>query len=173
MSETIDPLTWEPSTWVAAYGAVVATIVAGFELWRWLTSGPRLNVRMMVNPIVITPGMSGHEKLALSVSVDNRGTASTTLTNLELHRYRTLFHRLFRRPAECFVIMHPEPTGHPPNLPSELSPGRRWVGWVRPRPDVVDVPSKGLFVAISTTHRNWPVLTRIPSLPKSDKNDAD
>ena len=64
---------WEPTTWVAIYAAIVATGAVLLELRRWIESGPRLYVSMMVDPLVITPGVGVDEKLALSVWVDNRG----------------------------------------------------------------------------------------------------
>jgi hypothetical protein len=152
--------------WIAIYAAVVATGALLLEVRRWIESGPRLCVTMMVDPLIITPGVGVDERLALSVSVDNRGTASTTITNLCLLHYPTVFHRLLDRPRDCFVVMHPEPTGHPPNVPSVLGPGQRWTGWVRPRPDVVNVHSGGMFVAIYANHKRRATVKRIPRKPK-------
>jgi hypothetical protein len=136
------------------------------EVRRWFESGPRLCISVTPDVIVITPGVTEQEKLALSVWVDNRGTASTTLTNPCLLRYPTVFHRMLNRPTECFVVLRPEPTGHPVNLPRELAPGQRWNGWVRPRPDVVDPHSGGMFVALYANYKGRPTLKRIPKKRK-------
>ena len=82
---------------VAVYAAIVATGALLLEVRRWVESGPRLYVTMMVDPLIITPGVGVDERLALSVSVDNRGTASTTITNLCLLHYPTVFHRILNR----------------------------------------------------------------------------
>jgi hypothetical protein len=162
----------EATDWIAVYAAVVATGALLLEVRRWLESGPRLYISMMVDPVVITPGESADERLALSVRVDNRGTGSTTITNLCLHRYPTWFHRLLNRPTDMFVVLHPEPTGYPPNVPKILGPGQQWTGWVRPRPDVVDIHSSGMFVALYANHKRRPTLKRIPKkkeLPEGTK----
>ena len=164
------PDAWAPSTWVATYAAIVGTAALFLEFRRWIESGPRLYISMMVEPLVIVPGVGVQEKLALSVYVDNRGAASTTLTNLCLFKFPTVFHKLLNRPTETFVVINPQPTGNPPNLPSELAPGHRWSGHVRPRPDVLDIPSKGLYVAVYATHQDHPYLKRVPQKQKLPKN---
>lgn len=108
----------------AWWGAGIATIVLGWDIYKWTTSGPRLAVK--VQPNMQETGDPSETKNIL-VEVVNRGDKLTTLTHLAFYSYKTILHRLARR-RNAHVGLVPRPGG--PGLPFELEPGKRWVGLV-------------------------------------------
>jgi len=120
---------------------------------------------MIPNGMTIGAGEALDEKDIIIITVTNRGRTSTMVTNLTLHRFNTFLQRVRNRPVENYVVTNPQLKGYPPNIPTELEPGKRWTGVVRKRPDQIpDLENGCYYVAIATTHKDPHILKRIPRI---------
>ena len=140
ISGNIDP--------VAAYAAVVATLVAILEVFRWRRSGARLRVTVSPN-MVVFPNLGGSdsEKTFVLVSVRNVGDAPTTIGSLGLYYYTSRYKKWRNRRERCMIV--PDPGGHfGSNLPFVLRPGERWSGAVEQTDDLVDMARQGFLYAM-------------------------
>jgi hypothetical protein len=69
------------------------------------------------------------------------------------------------RPERSFVVANPQMAGHPPNVPGDLEPSKKWTGTARPRRDLLpDWPNHRYWVGIYTSHRDRPYLIRLPKI---------
>jgi hypothetical protein len=114
----------EASDIAAWWGAGLATIVLGWDIYKWFTSGARLFVKVQPNMQEVG---DPRETKNILVEVVNRGDKLTTLTHLAFYSYKNRFYRLIRR-RNPHVGIVPRPGG--PGLPFELEPGKRWAGLV-------------------------------------------
>ncbi len=134
---------------VAWWGAILATVVFGWDIYKWRTSGPRLRLSIRPNQIVI--GDSSREgKTYISIWVTNIGDRPTTLQSLGFHVFEKRFHRFrrFRRKAVMSAIF-PNPNEQFP-LPHKLEPGTQWLG-LMPQSEVAE-EAKGRFIEIELGH---------------------
>jgi hypothetical protein len=140
----------------AWWGAVVATIVLLWDIYKWKTTGPRLVVKAV-------PGMQElgdrTEKKLISVEVTNRGDRPTTLTHLAFIGYTSLWNRL-RRKRSAKVGFVPRPGGTQP-FPYQLPSGDRWLGFAEQ--DAIKAYHKEpyLYAAVYHSGSNKPSLCRV------------
>ena len=155
----------DPNVVAAWWGAIVATFLAAFELFKYLRSGPRLHLEasgdLYFVSSVPTRISNGKEKY-VSVRVTNRGDRGTTLTNFVGVSYSSGFKRWVRRGARYFVV----PTGPPPlfskQLPAMLGPGEVWQGHIRQNEIERDFgPRPVLLVGVSFGHGKTPLMGRV------------
>jgi hypothetical protein len=158
----------KPETWVAIYAAVIGTSAFFLNLKMWLESGVKLKLSVMPDGMVIGSGDPDlDEKDLIILSVMNRGDAATNITSMILFEI-TSWWQLWRiRPAKSYVVTNPQFRGYPPNLPSDLEPGKKWTGAIRQRPDIIaDLLTGTYYTGIYTTARDRPYLIRIPKKRK-------
>lgn len=147
--------------WIAIYAAIVATGALTLEIRRWFENGPKLCIRARGN-MVLLDGAKEIKGL-LVVDVSNRGSATTTLTNLAILEFSSRWSRLRMRPAKSFIIPHPQLPGNKPVIPHVLPPGEQWMGMAYDRSDVTgDIQTGTFWAAVYTTDRERPYLARIP-----------
>ena len=88
---------------VAAYAAVIATLVALWDIIKWWNSGPklqgsaRLNMRMFGS---YTP----EDQNFVAVDVYNAGDRPTTIRGVYIHGYASWWKRLRDRPKHAAVV---------------------------------------------------------------------
>ena len=149
--------------WIAIYAAVVATSALLLNFKTWLDSGVKLKLSVIPDGVVIGGGPKFDEKDLVILTVMNRGDATTMITSMvifEINSWRQLWRV---RPAKSYVVTNPQLLGYPPNLPSDLEPGKKWTGAIRKRDDVIHNLRDGWhYTGIYTTTRNRPYLVRIP-----------
>ena len=151
-----------PSDWISVLALVVASGALALEVRRWFESGPRLVVSVMPGAVIVDGENGQEEKDLLFVRVDNRGDATTTITNFGILRFDSHWQWLTGKHSATFNFPNPQLTGHPPGIPSELAPGQRWIGVARPRPDIIpDIETGALYVAIYANHSDRPAMKRI------------
>jgi hypothetical protein len=161
------------SDWVSVLALVVESGALFLEIRRWFESGPQLAVSLTVNATIVGDADDDEEVGLLVVRVDNRGNASTTITTFAILKFESSWKRLRMQHAQSYIILHPQITGHPPAIPSELAPGQRWVGVARPRPDEIpDIESGKYYVAIYANHSDRPALKQIPKRTPDPLSDA-
>ena len=109
---------------VAWWGAVLATVVLIWDIYKWKTSGPRLKFKVTPNMIVVgDPTREG--KTFISASATNVGDRPTTITNLVMQHYNNYFNMLRHKPSTLMIVVSPS-TVQP--LPFILQPGQVWQG---------------------------------------------
>jgi hypothetical protein len=99
-------------------------------------------------------------------TVVNLGGSSTTIDSLSLVEFTTFRRRWLRRPNRTFFVPHPQPKGHPSNVPSELRPNERWTGIISKRSTPVDIETGIFYAQIAASHSKRSTLKRIPRKPK-------
>jgi len=109
---------------VAWWGAVVATIVLIWDIYKWKTSGPRIKFEVRPNTLVMGDP-AREDKKFISANATNVGDRPTTITNLVLQHYNSYFNMLRHKPSTSMVVDMPS-TGQP--LPYILQPGQVWQG---------------------------------------------
>jgi hypothetical protein len=161
---------WSIGDIIAIYAAIVSTGALFLEIRRWFESGPRLRLRLMINARLIGGSPSDDEDDLVVVSVDNRGDAPTTITNLAVQRFPNIWARFRFRPTESYIVPNPQVRGAPSNVPQVLQPGGRWTGIMRSRSDLFDIEGGGYFVAVYANHKQRPFLKRVRERSKLTQN---
>ncbi|MBI5205303.1 MAG: hypothetical protein HZA11_10340 [Nitrospirae bacterium] len=109
---------------VAWWGAVIATIVLIWDIYKWKTSGPKL--KFVVTPNMLVVGDPAREgKKYISANATNIGDRPTTITNLVIQHYNNYFNMLRHKPSTSMIVVAPS-TAQP--LPFILQPGQVWQG---------------------------------------------
>jgi hypothetical protein len=106
--------------WVAWIGACTGAASLAWNIYLKLTSGARLVVTAFPN-IIMMPPPPGNPKF-VSVTVQNVGTAATTLTSLTLQVYDSTWKRKRRKASSNFVVVNYQG----PGLPFKLEVGGDW-----------------------------------------------
>lgn len=146
------------SDWAGWWGAIVATLVAAWELFKWLYSGPRLRVTAHPNMQQAVGGKLENARYIV-VNVTNVGDARTTITHLCLHYYPSKLAVIRRKPSERMVVVQVH-LGKP--LPVALDAGDTWSGLVNQTEDIERMLKKGiLHCAIAEARRDKPWECRI------------
>jgi hypothetical protein len=146
-----------PSEIAAWWGAVIATLVFLWELYKKWQEGPKLRVTVNTNMIFIGDAAREGQRF-ITVRAVNIGDASTTVTNLGGNYYRSVWTRLLRRPEQSFVVAR---AGTTQPLPYKLEPGSIWDGSVKQDPNVEQWARSGhLMLAVYQAGRN-PVTRRV------------
>jgi hypothetical protein len=96
LADKIDPL--------ALYAAIISTLVFAWNIYVWRNSGPRLNVSASMNMIVIGGTAEEESKTYLIVRATNIGREKTTITNVLILSYKTLWQRFRKRPSFTAVF---------------------------------------------------------------------
>lgn len=109
---------------VAWWGAIVATVVLLWDIYKWLATGPRVRISVSANMRFLgDPVRQG--KMYVTIRATNRGDRPTTITNLGFTYYSSPARRLLNRPDQAFVVSNP---GVPHPIPYVLHPGSVWDG---------------------------------------------
>lgn len=138
--------------WIAAYAAVVSTFVLGWDAYKWLASGARLNLSASMNMKVLG-GMLNDEKDYISVTAMNVGDRPTTITNLGILYFESGWRtRLLRRKADkAFIITSPSETQP---IPYRFDVGAQWIGLAEQNDDIVQMARDGYLYFVLYTATN-------------------
>lgn len=112
---------------VAWWGAIVATLVLLWDVYKWTRRGPDVRVEATPNMKVFPRLPHTTDTTFIFVAATNHGAQPTTITHLAGVHYPSFWHKLARRGAEHFVVMN-NALGSP--FPHVLGPGERWTGAV-------------------------------------------
>lgn len=142
----------------AWWGAVVATAVLLWDVYKWLAAGPRLRVDAWTGRVAL--GMPEYRgKALIQFDVSNIGDRSTTITNAGLLYYGGLLSALRGRPDWAAVIAMPS-SAQP--LPFELRPGAAWTGLGEQTAELERLARSGrLYAAMHFSHRRKPIKRRL------------
>lgn len=111
------------TTFLAIWGALLSSGMAGFELFRFLHRA-RLHATVGDGYLILTPGQPNDGTLHLSFAVKNVGSQATTLESVGVYGYtraawswRKPFRR-FERTKAAVLTANP--------IPFVLQPGHKW-----------------------------------------------
>ena len=111
---------------VAWWGAIIASVVLLWDIYKWMKQGPRLV--MCLSPNMQVWGDPSREgKTWVSVTVSNVGDRPTTIKGVGMEYYPSWLHRLRNRAETAAVFPNPS-DGFP--LPRVLNPGDEWCGLI-------------------------------------------
>jgi hypothetical protein len=149
-------------TWgIALYGAVVATIAVGWQIYTWLHAGPRLYVTTTPNMMSVGGSAGEQGKKVILTEVVNRGDRPTTITNLCMEGHPLLWASICRKgqPPTFYVIKEPSTTQV---IPYKLEPGDRWLGAADQTAAIIKMTREGrVFFVLYHSHADKGIKVRI------------
>jgi hypothetical protein len=159
---------------IALYAAIVATSVLIWDIIKWYRAGPVLKTSVMVPAEIISaaPKVDNNDYMVLTIS--NSGGASTTLTNLGVVYWPSLWKKMINKGAKNFFVANPDIGGGGKNLPFELKVGAQWSGGAIYDAKLKDMANSGyLYFYLFHSFSKTPVKCRIKETPLKDKRAAD
>jgi hypothetical protein len=164
--------TTELAAWVGATTGMASLL---WNIYTKIAAGPRLTVTAYANMIQMPPP-PGNPRF-LRITVQNTGTAPTTLTNLELFTFVPRWERLLsqvklrKRSAEKHAVIV-EYRG--PQFPHKLEVGSEWQALMQQDEDFQGwLKTDDLCCAVWHSFSKAPVPTRIVRGPLIRKSQAD
>ncbi len=153
----------------AWWGAIIATTILLWDIYKWKTSGPRVGVEVFPNRIIIgDPIREG--KTYIGVKVTNTGNRPTTISNLCMQYYLTRWSWIRKKPNKSMVVGNP---GIPHPVPHVLQPGTVWDGLIIQDDDVVEMATQGYLICeLFISDKKKPITRRIVITPKEKKGSG-
>jgi hypothetical protein len=134
---------------IAAYAAVISTFVLGWDAYKWLASGAKIDVTTS-SGMKLLGGIAPDPNTYLSVTAWNVGDQPTTITNLG-GMYFDSWWRAYvtrRKPTEAFIIAEPSQAQR---IPYRFEVGDQWIGLADQSDDIVQKAKNGyLFLILYT-----------------------
>jgi hypothetical protein len=130
----------------AWWGAVVATLLFLWELYKWFVSGPKVRLQILPDMIIQShpaPVKDQAGKKLIAVRAVNVGDAPTTLSNMGISYYGNWVEVLTRKPRKSFVVFL---SGTPHQLPFLLQPGDVWDGVAEQNAEMEGLAKKGRLI---------------------------
>jgi len=145
----------------AWWGAIIATLVLVWDMYKWKHSGPIINVS--ASPGMETVGKIPNHlegKKYIAVEVTNTGDKKTTITHLVVFHYISLFQKLIKKKDKSFIVA--TPALFPPPLPYMIEPGERWLGGIEQTSELEEISRNGyLYCGVYHSCGKKPVLQRV------------
>lgn len=136
---------------IAAYAAVISTFVLGWDAYKWLSSGPKVNLAVSAG-MKVYGGAIPDPNTYVSVTALNVGDRPTTIVNLGGMYFDSWWQAYLvrRRPTKAFIVNEPSPTQR---LPHRFEVGAQWIGLAEQDADIVQMAASGyLFLILYTAH---------------------
>jgi hypothetical protein len=140
---TIDP--------IAAYAAIVSTIIAVWEYLKWRKKNEV--------SLTCTPNMeffpSNDKKTFIIANVTNKGETQTTVTHFMGYYWESWWDRIFRKNRKAFIV-------NSPDIPKVIQPGEQWMGQAHQDANIEKMAREGLlYMGISHSMNKKEVLRRV------------
>jgi hypothetical protein len=150
----------EASIVAAWWGAIVASIVLLWDIFKWLNRGAKVIVNATGNMQTVNRELGKlDENNIIFLEANNIGDLPTTITHLVFYQYRSWLHKLFNKPKGQGLVPY-QGTGC--ELPHLLNPGARWTGQIDQDEVIEKFSGDGIFYCgILHTLRKKPVVTRV------------
>lgn len=131
---------------IAAYAAIVSTFVLGWDVYKWLDSGPKVRMTASTGMKIVGKGHVDPNTY-VGVTAYNLGDRATTITNLGFVFYESWVKAIFRRkrPDRTFIITVPSQAQV---IPYRFEPGAQWMGTAIQDGDVSDMARRGYLYAV-------------------------
>ena len=154
---------------IAAYAAVVSTFVLGWDAYKWLAAGARVDMSASLN-MKMSGGIEPDLKTYVSVTAYNVGDRPTTITNLG-GMYFDSWWRAYvskRKPKMAFIISQPSQAQR---IPYRFDVGDQWMGLADQTDDILKMADEGyLFFMIHTAQSGCGHRVRVKSKKRSEKS---
>ncbi|AXV76711.1 MULTISPECIES: hypothetical protein [Ralstonia solanacearum species complex] len=136
---------------IAAYAAMVSTFVLGWDAYKWLSSGARLEVSAQAG-MKMVGGFTEDENTYVLVTAYNVGDRPTTITNLGGMYFESWWRAYIkrRRPKEAFIVTSPSQAQR---LPYRFDVGDQWMGMTIQSDDIVRKAREGYLFLIVYSSR--------------------
>ena len=134
---------------IAAYAAVVATFVLGWDAYKWLASGAKIDLSASAG-MKLVGGAVQDSKTYISVTAWNIGDQPTTITNLGGMYFDSWWRAyIFRRKAaKAFIVNQPSQSQR---IPYRFEVGDQWIGLTDQDDDILKMAKDGyLFMVLYT-----------------------
>lgn len=135
---------------IAAYAAIISTFVLGWDAYKWLASGAKIDLSASTGMKIIG-GAVKDPKTYISVTAYNVGDRPTTITNLGGMYFDSWWRAYItrRKPKEAFIISEPSQAQR---IPYRFDVGDQWIGMTKQTEDIVDKAKNGyLFLILYTS----------------------
>lgn len=145
---------------IAVYAAVIATLVLFWDVFKWLSRGPKLKVDLLPNREIYGASFQKLEdKEFVIIKIYNRGETTTQITNISLTLYKSKWKKFTNKPLKCFVIPKPEITQE---IPYKLNSGDEWTGRIEQNADLEEMAKNGILICeIRHSFSDKPIEKRI------------
>jgi hypothetical protein len=136
---------------IAAYAAVVSTFVLGWDAYKWLASGARVEMTASTGMKQLG-GVVPDQKTYISITAYNVGDQPTTITNLGGMHFETWWRAFIsrRKPSLAFVVNQPSQAQR---IPYRFDVGDQWIGLVEQTDELVEKARNGYLFLILYTAR--------------------
>lgn len=136
---------------IAAYAAIVSTFVLGWDAYKWLATGPRVELSASMGMKLIG-GAGVDSGTYVSLMARNIGDRPTTITNMGGMHFDSWWRAYItrRKPSVNFLISSPSSSQR---IPYRFDAGDQWIGLADQTDDVVRMAENGyLFLILYTVH---------------------
>ena len=134
---------------IAAYAAIISTFVLGWDAYKWLASGAKIDISASTGMKVVG-GVAEDPNTYVSVTAYNVGDRPTTITNLGGMYFDSWWRAYItrRKPKEAFIITTPS-QAQP--IPFRFEVGAQWLGMAIQTDDIEQKAKNGyLFLILYT-----------------------
>lgn len=126
---------------LAWWGAIVSTLVLVWDIYKWKTTGAKLNISSSVNMESYNiPEYEG--KYLVAANISNVGDRATTITTVALVFYKSKLHKILGKSNKVFVL--PIPSIAQP-LPFVINPGAIWTAIGEQDNEVREMATEGIL----------------------------
>lgn len=132
---------------VAWWGAIIATTILLWDIYKWKKSGVDLRVRICPN-MEIFGGHEPDENTYVMVVVVNRGDRATTITHLTAYYFKDKLSRIRKKADKSMFITDPSPSQP---IPHKLNPGEQWMGMII-QDEELEQRAKSGILCVSVVH---------------------
>lgn len=148
----------DTTTIVAWWGAILASVVFLWDVYKWWTAGPKIRFSVQTGMESINmPEYDG--RTLILANVTNYGDRPTTITNLGFLYFKSFWSQLRKRSDRAFIIPNPSTAQR---LPFELKQGSVWSGITIQDEQVAEMATKGrLYCVLYHSHNEKPVKARV------------
>jgi hypothetical protein len=147
------------TNYAAWWGAVVATIVLVWDIYKWKKTGPKVSLKVSADMQTFGSSFNNKVKKYVTVRAINSGDKSTTITNLACRYYKNWLSKIRNKPYKFFCIVSPGITGP---IPYNLEPGKVWDGFIGQTKEIEKMATEGILVCeLYISHSNRPKISRI------------
>lgn len=111
---------------IAAYAAIVSTFVLGWDAYKWLVSGAKIDLSASMG-MEMYGGLAPDPNTYICITALNVGDRPTTITNLGGMYFDSWWSAYItkRNPMQSFVITEPSKTQR---IPYRFEVGDQWIG---------------------------------------------
>lgn len=156
---------------IAAYAAVISTFVLGWDAYKWLASGPKIDVKA-ASGMSIVGGAVPDTKTYISLTALNVGDQPTTIVNLGGMYFDSWWRAYItrRKPKKAFIVTEPSQVQR---TPYRFEVGDQWMGLVEQTKDFEEETKSGyLFLILYTAHKGRGHRARVAFKKDSEKPEA-